>query len=169
MAYVVETRPQRYEVRESRSTAAGPRSRTLASFRELDEEAISRVQSRAKKPPSAAELRKAALRVGAPVAAPTLDRAARQTLRLLNRGESLSPQLKRLLLDSLTRNGFRDEPRRGDEPESGISEAARAAEQWMDAPAEERGRALRELLDLADALPIAPRAESIGFPRLRSV
>jgi hypothetical protein len=165
MAYIVATRPGRYEVRESRNTSAGPRSRTLASFRELDHEVVAKVQTRAEKPPSAAELQEAAVRVGAPVATPPVDRAVRQTLRLLSRGERLQPQLKRLLLDALSSNGG---PASSGAKRPPVSDAARAAEQWIDSPPEERGRALRELLELADALPISPRSEEIGFPRLRS-
>ena len=161
MAYVVATRRGRYEVRESVRTPAGPRSRTLASFRELDSEVVEKVRARAQRPPTGEEVQEAALRVGAPVASPPVDDAARRTLRLLSRGESLQPQLKRLLLDALGQgtNGASGPP---------VSDAARAAEQWIDTPPEERGRALRELLELADALPVAARGEEIGFPRLRS-
>lgn len=143
-------------------TPAGPRSRTLASFRELDDEVVEKVRSRATRPPTAEGLREAALRAGAPVASPPVDDAARRTLRLLSRGERLQPQLKRLLLDALGQgtNGAAAGPP--------VSDAARAAEQWIDTPPEERGRALRELLELADALPVAARGEEIGFPRLRS-
>jgi hypothetical protein len=165
MAYVVAVRAGRYEVRESRSTPAGPRSRTLASFRELDAEVVAKVRSRAEKPPTAADLREAALRVGAPVAISPIDRAARQTLRLLSRGDRLEPSLVRLLVDALTRSGTGGPSQPAAPP---VSDAARAAEQWIDTPAEERGRALRDLLLLADALPAPARAEEIGFPRLRS-
>jgi hypothetical protein len=50
MAYVVATQPGRFEVRESASTPSGPRSRTLASFRELTGEVVEKVQARAEKP-----------------------------------------------------------------------------------------------------------------------
>lgn len=163
MSYVVATRPGRYEVRESRQTPDGPRSRTLASFRELDDEAIARVQARAAKPPTAAELREAALRVGAPLAAPPVERAARETLRQLARGERLSPQVRRLLLRILESE---EEQAPGGAPAS--SDTARAAAEWIDVSPDERAQALRDLLELADALPVGPRSHDIGFPRLRS-
>lgn len=69
MAFIVPTKKGTFEIRESRSTPAGPRSRTLATFQELTDETIERAQGRAAKRPSAGELREAALRAGAPVAA----------------------------------------------------------------------------------------------------
>jgi hypothetical protein len=165
MAYVVATKPGRFEVRESASTANGPRSRTLASFRELTGEVVEKVQTRSDKPPTTEELTRSALKAGAPVRGPELDEAAREALRLMANGERPDPMLRKLLLDALS-----DEDR-GDLPtdqKSRISDAARAATQWVGVGAEERGNALRELLDLADALPVRLRPHEIGFPRLKS-
>lgn len=49
-----------------------------------------------------------------------------------------------------------------------VSDAARAAAQWIGASLEKRGAALVDLLGLADALPFEIRSEEIGFPRLKS-
>ena len=165
MAYVVASKPGRFEVRESASSASGPRSRTLASFRELTGEVVQKVQERADKPPTVEELTRAALKAGAPVRGPALDEAARETLRLMAGGDRPDPMLRRLLLDALS-----DEDRSGRlaDPKARVSDAARAATQWVGVDAEERGIALRELLDLADALPIRMRPHEIGFPRLKS-
>jgi hypothetical protein len=149
MAYVVATKRNAFEVRESRSTPDGPRSRTLATFRELDAATIERVHNRAETPPSEAELRKAALRAGAPVAAAPVDAAARTTLRSLAHGERPSPKLRRLLLDALA------------DKEHPVTE-------WLGASLSERGEALEQLLLLTDALPIRNRRAEIGFPRLNS-
>lgn len=165
MAYVVATRPGRFEVRESANTASGPRSRTLASFRELTGEVLEKVQARADKPPSAEELTRLALKVGAPVRGPELDEAARETLRLMANGERPDPMLRRLLLDALSDEDRSDRPT---ESKARVSDAARAATQWVGVGAEERGKALRDLLDLADALPVRLRPHEIGFPRLKS-
>jgi len=165
MAYVVATKPGRFEVRESASTASGPRSRTLASFRELTDEVLAKVQARADKPPSAAELTRSALRAGAPVRGPELDEAVRQAVRLMANGKRPDPMLRRLLLDALSNEDRGDRP---SGPQGRVSDAARAAAQWVGVGAEERGRALRELLELADALPIRLRPHEIGFPRLES-
>jgi replication-associated recombination protein RarA len=165
MAYVVATKPGRFEVRESANTASGPRSRTLVSFRELTAEVVEKVQARADKPPTAEELTRSALKAGAPVRGAELDEAARGTLRLMANGERPDPMLRRLLLDALSDEDRSDRPA---DPKARVSDAARAATQWVGVGAEERGNALRELLDLADALPVRLRPQEIGFPRLKS-
>jgi hypothetical protein len=43
-----------------------------------------------------------------------------------------------------------------------------AAAQWIGIDAEQRGEALRDLLELADALPAPARTPEIDFPRLDS-
>jgi hypothetical protein len=165
MAFVVATKPGRFEVRESRSTPEGPRSRTLASFKELTTETIEKVQARAVKPPSADELREAALRAGAPIADEPIDAAARGLLGLIANGAHLDPMLKRLLLDALAPEDRGD---RQTDPSATVSDSARSATEWIDADLNQRGEALRDLLLLADALPIRLRGPEIGFPRLKS-
>jgi len=167
MAYVVGTKRGRFEIRESRLTEAGPRSRTLASFAELDREAIEKAQERAEGPLDVEELRKAAARAGAPVAGEPVDDAARETLRLIANGDRPDPMLRRLLLDALRGQGRGEEP--GPAPAQPlVSAAARAAAEWIGAGADRRGEALRDLLLLGDALPVHIRSDEIGFPRLRS-
>jgi hypothetical protein len=161
MAFVVPTKRGSFEVRESRTTPAGPRSRTLVTFREMSDEVIEKARSRAAKPPSAEQLRVAAARAGAPLSGPPVDRAARETLRLVAGGERLDPMLRRLLLDALS-------PQEERGRSATVSDAARSATQWIGASPERRGEALRDLLELADALPIRIRSEEIGFPRLKS-
>lgn len=165
MAYVVATKPGRFEVRESASTPDGPRSRTLASFRELTAETIEKVQARSEKPPTAADLTHMALRAGAPIRGSELDQAASETLRRIAIGEQPDPKLRRLLIDALS-----DPPpsRRPSDSRGLVSDAARAASQWIGVGAEDRASALRDLLELADALPIRMRPHEIGFPRLSS-
>jgi hypothetical protein len=166
MAYVVETK-RGYEIRESRSTPKGPRSRTLATFKELSDEVISKARERAETPPEPEELRDAAIRAGAPLVEEPVDRAARETLRLLANGATMDPMLRRLLLDSLgTAEG-----RAGGAPTQappGVSDAARAASQWIGASPQRRGAALVDLLGLADALPFEIRSVHLDFPRLDS-
>jgi hypothetical protein len=166
MAYVVATKPGRFEVRESTSTVNGPRSRTLASFRELTGEVVEKVQGRAEKPPTAEELTRLALKAGAPIRGSELDEAARETLRLLASGERPDPMLRQLLLDALAEEDVND---RRSASQRTVSDAARAATQWIGVGVEEKAEALRELLELADALPIRMRPPDIGFPRLKSV
>jgi hypothetical protein len=149
MAFVTATRNGTFEVRESRSTPDGPRSRTLASFRELDEATIRKVIDRAEKTPTREELIEAVLRAGAPLAHAPVEAAAHALLRSLARGETLSSRNRRLLLDAL--NG-----------------KSTSAAEWLDVPLAERGAALEQLLLLADAVPIRRRPAKIGFPRLDS-
>jgi hypothetical protein len=149
MAFVTINRNGTFEVRESRSTPEGPRSRTLASFRELDEATIRKVIDRAEKAPTREELIAAVLRAGAPLAPAPVEAAARALLRSLARGEALSSRNRRLLLDAL--NG----------------ESMQAAE-WLDVPPAERGEAGRDLLLLVDATPLRRRPDKSSFPRIDS-
>ncbi len=165
MAFVVATKSGRFEVRESRSTPEGPRSRTLASFKELDDETIAKAQAKAAKPPSTDELREAALKAGAPVATTPVDGAARELLGLIANGRELDPMLKRLLLDALSRENRSDRPA---DPAAAVSDAARSATEWIDASPRQRSETLRDLLLLGDALPVRLRPVEIGFPRLKS-
>jgi hypothetical protein len=166
MAFIVPTRKGSFEIRESHSTPAGPRSRTLTTFTELTDDAIEKAQARSTKPLSAEELREAALRAGAPVAGPPVDRDARALLGKLAKGQRPDPMLKRLLLDALENEDRSDRPAN---PEATVSDAARSASEWVGASALERGEALADLLLLADALPLRRRPEKIGFPPLRPV
>jgi hypothetical protein len=149
MAYVTANGSGTFEVRESRSTPAGPRSRTLASFRELDEATIRKVIDRAEKAPTRDELIDAVLRAGALLAPAPVEAAARALLRSLARGETLSSRNRRLLLDALD------------------GESMSAAE-WLGTPLSERGVALRDLLGLGDAIPFRRRPDHSSFPRIDS-
>jgi hypothetical protein len=163
MAFIVSTPRDTFEIRESRSTPTGPRSRTLATFKELDEEVIERARSRAKKALDAEQLRRMARRAGAPVAAAGADRAARDLIAELARGQGPDPTLKRLLVDALGGRG-RGEGEDTEPP----SDAARSAAAWLAATPRLRGEALRDLLLLADALPARRHESARRFPRLES-
>jgi hypothetical protein len=165
MAFVTRTKKGTFEIRESRNTPRGPRSRTLASFKELDAQTIAKARERAESPPSSKELRAAALRAGAPVAPAPVDRAARDLLGKLAKGQRPDPMLKRLILDALTSEDRSDRPA---DRSATISDSARSVSEWIGASASERGEALEDLLLLADALPLRRRPETIDFPRLKS-
>jgi hypothetical protein len=155
MAYVVARPKSAWEIRESRVTPAGPRARTLATFRTLDPEVIERARSRASRPLTADELRKAAHRAGAPVAATVPDRAAGDLLGQIAAGRRPRPVLERLLLDALGAGGE-------------VSASARAAAAWIDATPQRRGETLRDLLLLTDRLPADKSTGGRRFPRLHS-
>lgn len=150
MAFVASRRDGAFEVRESHLTPKGPRSRTLATFRELDAATIEKVLERAEKPPAREELVQAALRAGATVSAPPVDEAARALLHSIARGEEPNRKLRRLLLGALAREST-------------------SAEEWLGTSLAERGDALKDVLLLADAVPIRARPKRIGFPRLDSI
>lgn len=157
MAFVVPARQGRFEVRESKSTPEGPRSRTLVSFRELTDELIEKAQAKAEKPIDAEELRRAARRAGAPIVGPPIDRAARDLISELGKGRRLDPPLRHLLTSLLSREKANDSQPPSD---SGLSVAA-----WVGATPEQRGRALVDLLLLADAIPSRGRKKDpLRFP-----
>jgi hypothetical protein len=150
MAFVVATKRGGFEIRESRNTEKGPRSQTLASFDELSDEVIEKARARAAKPPSAAQLRQAAKRAGAPEARAPIDRAARELIAELGKGRRLDPTLRQLLLDQLDGKGS-------------------AVAEWIASTPKDRGRALVDLLLLGDAIPSNGRQRKpLQFPRLDS-
>ncbi|HEY6781477.1 MAG TPA: hypothetical protein VI111_11005, partial [Thermoleophilaceae bacterium] len=83
MAFVIATKRGAFEIRESHNTPEGPRSRTLATFKELDDDVIAEAGERADKVLDAEQLRDSARRAGAPIATPPVDRAARELLAQL--------------------------------------------------------------------------------------
>lgn len=103
--------------------------------------------------------------MGAPVARPPADRAARELIAELGKGRSPSPTLRRTLLDLL-----RDGEGRGDGlRQSPALEAEHEVAEWMAASPRERSKALVELLLLADALPHGGRrGKPLRYPRLNS-
>ena len=160
MAFIVPTKRRTFEVRESFSTPEGPRSRTLATFRELTDEVIEKAREKAAKPPTPEQLRDAARRAGAPVSSTQVDRAARELIAELAKGEEPEPKLRQLLIGTLG-NGWA-------EPASSPS-AARSAAEWIVATPQQRGKTLEDLLLLADALPSGGRrGKPLRFPSLRS-
>ncbi|HMJ03875.1 MAG TPA: hypothetical protein VK506_13095 [Conexibacter sp.] len=146
-----------WELRESASTPAGPRSRTLATFRTLTPDVIAHAQARAAKPVDAEAIRRAAARAGAPVAGSAEDRAAGELISALAHGRSPRPSLRSLLADAL-----------GDARADAPSDSARAAAPWVAASAQERGDALRDLLLLADHLPAPRTTAKRAFPPIAS-
>lgn len=162
MAFVVPTKRGEFEIRESRSTPKGPRSRTLATFKELSDEVIAKAREKAAKPPDPEGLRDAARRAGATLAPRPIDRAARELIAELAKGRRLDPSLRRLVADLLEREN-------GTGERKPATDAERSAAEWMASTPRERGNALFDLLLLADALPHGHRVgKPLEFPRLDS-
>jgi hypothetical protein len=148
MAFVVERPGGRFEIRESRATPRGPRARTLATFARLDDAVVAHVIERAEVPVDVHDLVRAARRAGAPVTvgASPADTAARALLSEIRAGHQPSPALAAALSDAVG-------------PDSGVSDSVRAAAAWSGATPVERGEALRDLLLLADRLPVPRRRQ----------
>lgn len=156
MAFVVSRPAGRWEVRESASTPAGPRSRSLATFRVLTDDVLERAGARAATPFVPSAVLASARRAGAPVGESRADAAARALIVELARGRIPRPGLVRLLSNQL-------DPL--DPPE--LAAAASIADQIATSD-EDRGVALRDLLDLSDRLP-PPRRTELQFPGLRPI
>jgi hypothetical protein len=163
MAFVVATKRGGYEIRESQHTPKGPRSRTLASFKELTDDVIEKARARASKPLSAAEVERAAQRVGVPGARDPIDQAARELIAELGKGRHLDPTLRHLLIDLLERDDVDNVETRP------ATDAERSVAEWMASTPQDRGNTLFDLLLLADALPHGGRVgKPLEFPPLDS-
>ncbi len=159
MTYVVARHRQReptYEIRESELTDRGPRARSLATFRVLDDAVLARARARALRPFDPAAVRASAQRLGAPIeVAEPAERHARALLSQVLKGNPPAPALAALLRREVTTEY---------EPPDGVE----AMLPWIAATPMDRAIALRDLLDLGDKLPPRPRPQS-AFPRICSV
>lgn len=155
MASVVSNRRGGWEIRESRATPDGPRSKTLATFRALNGDVLDHADTRAGKPLDRASVIRSARRAGAEVLPPPAEEAARSLVSALARGEDLPPGLAGAIAGHLAEL---NPPK--------LSPEAMAAAAWAGASMADRGRALHDLLLLADALPQKRAGTQLKFPRL---
>jgi hypothetical protein len=154
MTYVVGRPSGQWEIRESVHTPSGPRARTLATFRVLTDDVLDRASGAATKAFDPDQVRTAAWRAGAPVGESPADQAARALLAEAAAGRLPAPALRRLLVDRLAGAGPLPELAAGD-----------SGAEWAGASLEERGRTLKDLLELTDHLPVRRRG-ALRFPRL---
>jgi hypothetical protein len=138
------------------TTPAGPRARTLATFRVLTASVLAEAASRARRPFDARKIRARAAELGAPQRRHEAAATATTLLAQLRQGEPLPPALTSELRRVL--------PRRNPE----MPDSLETAVEWVGVDDAARGRALRDLLDLADRIPTRPRPSSSSFPRLSS-
>jgi hypothetical protein len=146
----------RYEVRESISTPAGPRARTLATFRVLTRSVLSDAAAKAQRPFDAAKVRARAAALGAPQRTYDAAASASTLLAQLREGEPLPPTLVAELRRALPRSGHE------------VPDSLQPAVEWIGVDDAAKGRALRDLLDLASQIPPRPRPSASAFPRLSS-
>jgi len=156
MTFVVKRPAGRWEIRESVLTPAGPRARSLATFRTLNLEVLAHAEAAAETGFDRAQVLVAARRAGAPIEESRGDAAARNLLAELAAGDSPSPGLARLVLDRLASIAA---------PELAAGDSIA---DWVGKSDDDRGTALRDLLELSDRLP-APRRGRLRFPGLSPV
>jgi hypothetical protein len=162
MAYLFRRADGRVEVREAVVTAAGPRARTLASFRgALAPDVLERAAARARRPFDRARLLAHAQRLGIAVTLRRADRPARELLASLRRGGSVDAALAKLLREAL-------EPAAA----AGVPVELAEAAEWVGVDDARRGEALRGLLRVADRVtssrgPVRSAARP-AFPRFAS-
>lgn len=155
MASVVSNRRGGWEIRESHSSPDGPRSKTLASFRALDEAVLAKAEARAERRFDRIAVVRSARRVGADVLPAPAEEAARRLITQLAEGATIPPGLAGALVGYLEMT----EPPR-------LSHEAMQAAEWAGASMKERGSTLYELLMLADALPQKRAGTPLKFPRM---
>jgi hypothetical protein len=160
MAFVTAKAGGRFEIRETRRTAHGPRATTLVSFRALTDDVLERARQKAESPVDVARLRAGARKVGAPIELGRSDQLARQLLGAMASGAVPSPGLQRALADALS-TSLVDAGTVAGGDLAGLA-------QWIGASDQARADALTDLLGLADAIPTSRRAAELRFPRLAS-
>jgi hypothetical protein len=149
MAYLT-IRAGRCDIREAVHTAAGPRSRTLVSFRgALTPELLERAAARARRPFDPAALIARARVRGIPVTERRDDRPARELLAALRAGARIDPVLVTQLREALA--GL---------PAAPAPAALADVAEWVGASDAERGQTLRELLGVTERV-------LAGRPKLR--
>jgi hypothetical protein len=137
MAYLVRRSGDQIEIRESRSTQKGPRSRQLARFDgTLTPAVLARAAAKATRPFDADALVRRAQVMGIPVETRAPEREAHALLRRLRRGDPIDPIMASVLARAL------DEVAKAELPEP-VAEVA----EWIGATPAARGAALRDLLD----------------------
>lgn len=162
MAYLRRRSQGRVEIRESISTPAGPRARTLCTFRgSLGPDSLERARARARRPFDEAALSASAHRLGISVTARRRGGAARRLLARLRQGVAVDPVLVTLLREALTAA-----------PSAPVPDDLREVAEWIGAEADQRGEALRGLLRTTDRLvrgrPTRRARERDVFPRFCS-
>ena len=156
MAFVVTRRDGRFEIRESVSTARGPRARTLVTFRELSTAVLDQAEGRASTRFDRALVEQRALLAGAPRARQETARLAWQLLADLETGHAVPAALAGALATRLAN--------RADSTPDTLAPLS----DWFGATLQERGEALRDLLRLTDRIPLRPRRRGKRFPRIAS-
>jgi hypothetical protein len=156
MAFVVARRDGRFEIRESIATPAGPRARSLATFRTLTDDVLDHAEARAARPFDRSQVEARALAAGARHDSRATARLAHHLLTDLHTGHGLPPTLAGALARELAP---RVEP---------LPDSLASLGDWLGATLRQRGDALRDLVRLTDRLPSPRGRPRRAFPRLAS-
>jgi hypothetical protein len=162
MAFLSRRADGRVEIRETRRTLRGPRSRTLASFRgALTPDLLDAAEGRAGRALDRERLIERASELGIPTTLRRSDGPARALLAQLHSGVALDPLLAEALRQALDRA-----------PEVPVPEGFAEVVEWIGAGDAERGHALRGLLRVSDRIASSRgairRRPARRFPRFES-
>jgi hypothetical protein len=160
MATITSRRDGRFEVRESVRTAAGPRSRTLVTFRRLTDEVLDVAARRASRPFDRGAIVRRAEALGVPDARHRPAALARELVAELHRGGPLPEAWVATLRAAL--------PARRGRHAAAMPDSIAPAVEWLGVDDAERGQTLRELLRLTDRVPVVRDPGPLRFPRLDS-
>ncbi len=163
MAYLVRRDADAIEIRESRSTPRGPRSRRLTRFRgALTPAVLAAAAANASRPLDPHALVERAESLGIPVDVRAPEREARALLARLRRADPIDPRMASLLARAL--DGVAQAP---------LPDTLAEVGEWIGATPAERGAALRDLLDtygrIAASRPTRRKRPARTFPRFSSV
>jgi len=162
MAYLLKRSGERIEIRESRSTPRGPRSRQLARFvGALTPEILARAAAAASRPFDAAALTRRARVLGIPVETRARESEARALLARLRRDDPIDPVIAGLLVTAL--GGVAAAP---------LPESLGEVGEWVGASPAARGAALHDLLEafgrIAESRPTRRTRQREIFPHFSS-
>ena len=155
MAFVVRRPGGRFEIRESIATPAGPRPRTLATFRVHTDSVLEAARARAQRTVDEEKVKARAAALKAPrVHGGGAAVTARKLIGELRRGGQLPPGLVVALRKALP-------------PAQAVSDSLDDVVDWLGASPQERGDALAQLLALASGFPARERPP-LAFPHIKS-
>jgi hypothetical protein len=137
-------------------TSSGPRARTLATFRVLTDRVLADAAARAARSFDADKIRTRAAALRVPRYSHEAAATARTLLGQLRTGEQLPPVLVSELRRMLPRGRTR------------VPDGLESAVEWIGVDDATRGRALRDLVDVASRIPARGRPRRLSFPRLSS-
>ncbi len=156
MAYVIHRSDGRFEIRESVHTERGPRARTLATFRTLDDDVLDHAARRATRVFDRAVVVERAVERGAEYVPADTAALAASLIRSIATGGRLPATLAAALRHQIGDRGS-------------LPDTIPPLIDWLGASLADRGDALRNLLRMTDRLPPPRRRGSQQYPRISSV